>query len=355
MYMPWSGPKSNLISNFWQNISDFETALETGILKHERVLAFISTSGTEGELFELKHSNNGTERKVWKKYDNLTLTTDEWITSVLNDVKEFSPAAKYAMTVGCHGMGWIPVASSRARSEDAVKFHWEYDDVPMTRYFGGTSSEFQINVTAFAKGIANAGIKMEYILFDDCYMSTVEVAYDLKEVTDYLIACPTEVMAYGMPFHEIGEHLVGEVDYEGVVDAFYNFYIKGTMPYGTIAVTDCSEVEAMAKLMKEINGAYDFDPSLRSSLQSMDGYSPVIFFDLGDYVDKLCDDTELLKRFDEQLARTVPYKRHTPSYYSSINKGDYPITTYSGITISDPSISTLTVDKDKTAWSKASH
>lgn len=65
---------------------------------------------------------------------------------------------------------------------------------------------------------------MEYILFDDCYMASVEVAYDLKEVTDYLIASPCEIMAYGMPYAEIGPHLLGKVDYESICDAFYEFY-----------------------------------------------------------------------------------------------------------------------------------
>lgn len=46
---------------------------------------------------------------------------------------------------------------------------------------------------------------MEYILFDDCYMSSLEVAYDLRHVTRHLIACPTEIMVYGMPYSHIGE------------------------------------------------------------------------------------------------------------------------------------------------------
>lgn len=46
-------------------------------------------------------------------------------------------------------------------------------------------------------------MKMEYILFDDCYMSSLEAAYDLRHVTRHLIACPTEIMAYGMPYSHI--------------------------------------------------------------------------------------------------------------------------------------------------------
>ena len=52
-------------------------------------------------------------------------------------------------------------------------------------------------------------MSMNYILFDDCYMSTVEVAYDLREVTNYLIASTSEMMAYGMPYHKILKYIIG--------------------------------------------------------------------------------------------------------------------------------------------------
>lgn len=51
---------------------------------------------------------------------------------------------------------------------------------------------------------------MEYILFDDCYMSSLEVAYELRHVTNYMIACPTEVMVFGMPYSTIGKYLLSE-------------------------------------------------------------------------------------------------------------------------------------------------
>ena len=58
---------------------------------------------------------------------------------------------------------------------------------------------------------------MEYILFDDCYMSTVEVAYDLKNVTSHLIASTSEIMAYGMPYDKIGQYLIENIDYKRFV------------------------------------------------------------------------------------------------------------------------------------------
>ena len=149
---------------------------------------------------------------------------------------------------------------------------------------------------------------MEYILFDDCYMSSIEVAYALKDVTDYLIGSTSEVMAYGMPYAEIGQYLIGKVDYAGICDGFYSFYSTYSTPCGTIAVTDCSELDNLATIMKEINHRYTFDPSLTSSLQRLDGYYPVIFFD---YVNPEKPDVPLNKNdaFQKVQKRRVQEKR----------------------------------------------
>lgn len=355
MYLPWS---TDLLSAFRQNIADMKTIIGKNILKNERVIVFLATSPKKATLYELTYKKGNCEQKTLKEYnfEDPEYTTAEGITSILNDVKYYAPAKRYAMTIGCHGMGWIPKSSTKSRSGFRVeKMHWEYENVPMTRYFGGRDYEHQTDVNTLATGISDAGMKMEYILFDDCYMSNVEVAYGLKEVTNHLIASTCEIMMYGMPYDKIGQYLVGNIDYKSICDEFYAFYSTyETMPCGTIGVTDCSELDNLASIMKQINQQYTFDTSLTNSLQRLDGYSPVIFFDYGDYVAKLCKDSELLEQFNEQLERTVPFKRNT-DYYYSMSSGKTKINTYSGITISDPSTNSKTLSKKETAWYKATH
>lgn len=355
MYLPWS---TDLLSAFRQNIADMKTIIGKNILKNERVIVFLATSPKKATLYELTYKKGNCEQKTLKEYnfEDLKYTTAEGITSILNDVKYYAPAKRYAMTIGCHGMGWIPKSSTKSRSGFRVeKMHWEYENVPMTRYFGGRDYEHQTDVNTLATGISDAGMKMEYILFDDCYMSNVEVAYELKEVTNHLIASTCEIMMYGMPYDKIGQYLVGNIDYKSICDEFYAFYSTyEKMPCGTIGVTDCSELDNLASIMKQINPQYTFDTSLTNSLQRLDGYSPTIFFDYGDYVAKLCKDSELLEQFNEQLERTVPFKRNT-DYYYSMSSGKAKINTYSGITISDPSTNSKTLSKKETAWYKATH
>ncbi len=209
-------------------------------------------------------------------------------------------------------------------------------------------------------GIRAAGIRMEYILFDDCYMSNIETAYDLREVTDFLIASTSEIMAVGMPYNIIGQDLLSH-DYEGVCDGFLSFYSSYSDPYGTIGVTDCRETEQMAQVMKNINDAYPETDKSTDGVQSLDGYSPSVFFDLESYVTGFCKSTTLLEAFNEELSRLVPYKACTGAYYSAYTNSAYSINDFSGITVSDPTVnmssafSCPAVAKEQTNWYKATH
>ena len=97
----------------------------------------------------------------------------------------------------------------------------------------------------------------------------------------------------------------------------------------------------MLNIMKEINASSSLATVVESDIQSMDGYIPSIFYDMGDYVRKLAQNEPLLlAKFNRQLNQLVPEKGHTADYYTSLRTDGIsviPIQSYSGITISDPS------------------
>lgn len=353
MYLPWS---TNLTEYFYNNISDMEKAISRRGLHNERVIVFLSTSASEAEMFEIVYENGHCRRDMLKEYTTPAFTTETGLTAILNDMKSYAPAANYVMIIGCHGMGWLPVEQSRGRAITDFVYHWEYTDVPQTRFFGGLTAEYQTDVTTLSQSLSNSGLKMDYILFDDCYMSSLEAAYDLRHVTDYLIACPTEIMVYGMPYSTMGEYLLAEKpDYAAICNAFYQFYSSYQYPYGTIAVTDCSQLDELADLMKLIHSSYSLDNSQITYIQRMDGYSPVIFYDFGDYVRTLCgNDSELYGYFTALMEKVIPYKAHTERFYTA-SRGPITVEQYSGITTSEPSSNSRTIDYPQTSWYLATH
>lgn len=355
MYMPWSD--GSIYSYFLQNISSFETAIRNNKgFDGNALVVFISESETKSHLINIKYNDGECYRDTIRSFyfDECDYTTSAGIASVINNAIKIAPAKTYALAIGSHGMGWLPVGSdisTRARMSAMMN-----PNVYLTRYFGHSSdNEYQTDISTLADGIKKTGLRMEYIMFDDCYMSNIETAYELKDVTDYLIASTCEIMIDGMPYSEIGMDLLKN-NYKNICDGFYSFYSNYSMPCGTIGVTDCNEVERMAEIMKEINTAYPLGVESVDDIQDLDGYNTTVFFDFGDYVSHLCKDEYLLNLFKTQLDRLVPYKANTETYYSMLTQQQTRIKTFSGLTVSDPTENKgLTDALSTTSWYKATH
>ena len=361
VYMPWSAARNNetgsLYNNFLQNIKDIEAAIEAEKgLGRNKLMVFIATSANHAALIEVKYAANGRcQRDTLQHFDSHNMpayTTANGLASLLSKVKVEAPAKQYALIVGCHGTGWLfSEGKSRAR----------------TRYFGGSDHYFQTNIPTLAAAIEQAKMRMQFVMFDDCYMSNVEVAYEMRHATDYLIGCCSEIMAYGMPYKNIWKHLTQpKPNYKEVVNEFYNFYSNYNWPYGNIGVTDCSKVEEVAARMKTINAATANNAKLIDweDIQRLDGYEKTIFFDMGDYVNKLCNTPEtqsMAREMQAALAQLVPYKSTTKYIYTALeqlNTQTIFVNAYSGITISDPTQSDFEnalTTKRETGWWKATH
>ena len=361
VYMPWSAARNNetgsLYNNFLQNIKDIEAAIESEKgLGRNKLMVFIATSANNAVLIEVKYAANGRcQRDTLQHFDSHNMpayTTANGLASLLSKVKVEAPAKQYALIVGCHGTGWLfSEGKSRAR----------------TRYFGGSDHYFQTNIPTLAAAIEQAKMRMQFVMFDDCYMSNVEVAYEMRHATDYLIGCCSEIMAYGMPYKNIWKHLTQpKPNYKEVVNEFHNFYSNYKWPYGNIGVTDCSKVEEVAARMKTINAATANNAKLIDweDIQRLDGYTKTIFFDMGDYVNKLCNTPEtqsMAREMQAALAQLVPYKSTTKYIYTALeqlNTQTIFVNAYSGITISDPTQSDFEnalTTKRETGWWKATH
>lgn len=411
MFFPWS---NSLLSDFRRTVEDMQTVVAQRSMKDERIMVFMATSEREAVLFELKKQNGRCLTDTLRRYSDRPFTSRQWLTSLFSEVMTLAPASRYGMVVGCHGLAWVPVqgqrnAPKRLGSQEWIDegdnlykeekidkeglykeerinkegepndlMHFEVQGPVTTRFIGGTYPETQIETTDLADAMADAGFHTEYILFDACYMSSVEVAYELKDVTHYLIASPTEVLSYGFPYITMGKHLLGTPNYKGIADSFISFYSSYNLPYGTVAVTDCTQLDALAAIAQQINAAdaeqtnaAAAEPTNAASegklntarsgknvpngVQIMDGYSPTLFYDLGHLMSLKDAGTVLTAAFAEQLEKTVPYKGHTGQYFTALKEAPVDIKHYSGLNTSQGSLNRLADRLSETAWYKATN
>lgn len=346
MFYPWS---TTLLGEFKANVSDFSSVIASRGLHGERVVVCMATAPDDAVVYELKSAKGRCVADTLRRYHNRTFTSRQSMASLFADLKEIAPARKYAMIVGCHGMAWVH--TDEIGQPQRIMRHYDVVSPLHTRYIGGLSADCQIETQDFASALKDAGLKMEYILFDNCYMSSVEVAYEMKDVAEYIIASPTEIMSSGFPYRRCGEYLLGNADCVKVAEEFIAFYSQSKTPYATIAVTDCSEMDNLAAIVRRINQASADVSVAASDLQRMDGYTPTLFYDFGHYISKKCSDPELLDAFSRQLDKTIIYKGNTEYYYSAL-AGPVRIDHFSGMNTSAPSTNRLAQGYEETEWGK---
>ena len=114
--------------------------------------------------------------------------------------------------------------------------------------------------------------------------------------------------------------------------------------------------KASEEIMKELNSKYTITTERLAGVQTEDGYTPNLYYDLGNYVDSLKPNASMKDQFATQLKATVKAAQSTAEVYSNINATTITVKDFSGLTISDPSSHPVALrTKKQTKWWKATH
>lgn len=253
---------------------------------------------------------------------------------VLSEVKERFPAASYGMVVLSHASGWLPKGQL---AEPASIIQDRYNEM-----------EFLDFVDAIP-------MTLDFIIFDACFMGTIEVAYELKEKAKYIVASPAEVLSPGFVYKSMMGHLMEpEPQLTAVAEEFYDYFnaMSGFWKSATVSVIKTDELEELAGFLAE---AGDITDSERVNLRELQQYgygSHPLFWDMGDYVSRWAP--EHYERFSDILDRAVLYKAATPGYYSSGNMTYNEIRTYSGLAMYIPQADYPFLNREfqKLKWAK---
>lgn len=357
---------TSLTFYYYKNISAIKEALRNDIKGNSRIMLFFQQSEkNSAEIIELTYNNGACEERKIATHNLPDRMDADNLSYFLKEIMRHAPADTYSLVIGSHGTGWIPIgaspngyASLRSR-ELPHEDYWQRTGDEMTRFIGEDSNlQNAFDIPTLAQAINKTGVKLQYILFDACFMANVESAYELRNSTRYIVGSVCEIMGSGFPYTTalpaMLENYGKEYNLDGICQAFNRYYAENYGYSGSIAAIDCSQLDALAEVMKAINNGKQQAYNL-NDLQFYEGQVRHIFFDLGDYVNKMCDAASLKADFNRQMAKTVIHKYTLDKYYSAYGvSGKYSITNYSGLNTSAPA--TVYVDDYKqTSWYKATH
>lgn len=138
------------------------------------------------------------------------------LTGFINYVKENFQSEKYVLDLWSHGDGWLPSSYSTTKSTKQICL----DE-------GDKSS---LDMWEVESAISGSEIpKMDVIYTDACLMGGIEVAYQLKDVSDYLVFSPELTPGPGGEYQGIIERInsdysSGKAISAAIVDANDEFY-----------------------------------------------------------------------------------------------------------------------------------
>ena len=392
VFFPWTGGTSSTgLKDYLESNVDSMCAgiVDKKGLTNTRVLVFFTEKYNQSTLYDLQYdaTTKTVNRIPIKKYEGNSHCTAEGFADLLNDVRQNAEALNYSLIIGAHGCGWTyandwvnypykarpkggsirkgndenAVSNATSNSFSGIQFGSD-PNKPVTRFFGSVSqADNAIDVSTLAEGIKLSGLKMQFILFDACYMGNVETAYELKDVTNFLISSSSEVMGEGIPYKTIWSYLCSSVpNYSSAVSGVVNFYKNSNVPYCNMAAIDCRQIDKLASIMKEINSKYTLASTVPlDSIQPLDGFSPNLFYDLSVYVDSLYPSGYLKDEFTSQLKLTIKAAEHTDEAYTALKSfygKTFKVKNYCGLSISDPSQNSVAIKgREKTGWWKATH
>ena len=316
---------NDLSDDAWDNIKEMQKGYaEKGV----NLIVFVDPADDVPHI--LKVERGGCKRiKVYTEFNSADA---EQMKQVLNDIIWLYPAENYGLVLWSHGTSWLP-AGTQLRS------------------FGEDKGR-RMDISRLATALP---VRFDFILVDACLMGAVEVAYQLIEKADFIIASPTEILYSGFPYEQIiPEMLQEKPDLKKVATSYFNYYdrLSADLRSASVSLINTRELERLAIVTSQLIadrtlevGTFD-----RTVVQRLDVYEEQYTFDFLDFMEKAFPDVDI-SLLKEQLSKTVLYKAHTPRFID-----EYDIRTCCGLScyILHPQRNDLNTFYQQLDWCKVS-
>lgn len=288
---------------------------------HTRMLAYADTPGENPRLMEITASGCKTLYMWSGTHDSASAET---VREVLALVRRVAPADRYGLVLWSHGLAWVPSSATGYLTRSTARIG---DPWPATKWFGQDTGETPAGYLETADLAAALPADMfEWILFDACFMSSVETLYALRDKAAWIICSPAEVIADGFPYEKIMTELLRPApELRSVCETYYRYYAHHADPAyraATISLVRTSELEELADATASLlSAALAADPDAfaymgMDRIQPLDRYRRHFLFDMGSVAEELARcgfvPSSLCEAWRAQFARTVVYEAHTP-------------------------------------------
>lgn len=307
---------------------DINEALKgAGCISDDDVLVVFVDDIDMARIYEISNKTDVSDfyelRPVYEFDKDVNSASAETLRKVLTIMKKKYPSDSSGIIFWSHASGWVPAPEM-------------YSSAPLRKSFGidnGWNSNSnrgrEMNIADMADVLEEFG-KFEFLMFDACFMQCIEVAYELRNCTNYIIASPAEIPGPGAEYGSLLNPVFSKtISPSDIVDAYYRFY-ENNRDYGVVlSAIDCSEIEEFTALMTDIVSKYA-DDILEIDVEEVQKYFNYDewkmmsnfpdFHDIRGVMLQLLTPDEYA-RWNESFMKLVPCARSTDSWFSEYYYG----------------------------------
>ena len=283
----------------------------------QRLIVFVDSLNSQSDkgtpyIVEL----HGGKAYTVKRYPSDFYSSDpNSFSEVLQTMMKTAPAESYGLVLWGHASGWAVTSDTIAASSSRRAYGWDYGRD------GNLDGSKWMNITQMARALDGLP-EFDFIFADCCMMMGLEVGYELRHATHYLIGSPAEIPGNGAPYQLLVPYLFEKDSamYRGIVDTYYDYYyqeyllnsgLKGhSLP---LSVIDTHYLEELAAETRDILPVfvptYPNFLNLNNSGVAFYWYmSAPMMYDVRAVVKRNVDE-ETFEKWDAMFHKAVPYSR----------------------------------------------
>lgn len=334
---------NNLYDTSYENIEGLMIGAKNN-LDNKKLIVYNDPKDIKSpELIEIYEENNVVKKKVIKSYGDQNSASEQTLKKVITDAFSMFPSNNRGLVLWSHGSGWLP----------------SYNGL-QSRTFGQDGND-EMEIYKLREALEE--YTYDFILFDACNMASIEVCYELKDRTKYIISSPTEVLKEGFPYKLIVGDMMSNGDTEAslksIANTFVDYYKNKRNLYersATVSLVKTASLDQLAAFTKNILKQSKLLDLNTNNLQAFAYQYPQkeISFDYKNVIDQLTSSNEQLI-LNNLLANTVIYKDHSASFYTAILNSYVDINTFCGISIYVPKSNDISLNEwyyTKLSWGR---
>ncbi len=273
-----------------------------------RMVVFLDNSSTAKNPQIISFDSQRGEQVVYEYSSDVVSTDGEVMEQALQYIIDNNPAREYALILWSHASGWVPPSNSVSSLSIGI------DNGKNT----SSNSGEEMAISTLREVLEDVGVHWTYIFYDACFMQCVEVAFELRHLTDWSMGSPAEIVDTGAPYDRLMPYFFEASGYANdLVEQYFMEYENSQGALLSAIRSDALEAlaAATATVLTPLDDYPTTDLQAYCAYASSTGWKPE-YYDMGSCISHWAG-AAVYDEWATALNEAVPYRYATTTWVTS--------------------------------------